>query len=454
MKRLVILLDGTWNDQLDNTNVWRFKVMVSARSTDGAEQRVFYHPGVGTHWYDRFRGGVFGQGLYENVQTAYQWLLENYEPNDEVSIFGFSRGAYTGRSLGGMITKCGLLVPGAPLSLRQVFALYRLGDRLRPLYHLEYLKRTGMQNEPPFNREEALLLECSNRIPIKMIGVWDTVGALGIPVGVFTGINRRDYGFLHTRLSNIFERSYQALAVDEQRKEYDATLWTRFVPKVPDRPVRAATARPRSDQVVEQRWFLGAHSNVGGGYPNDPLVQLSLEWMRGKAEAAGLAFRAPVHLNGNEHLADVTDSFAKFLGGAYRLVRRRLYRRIQRPPVEKDKGHVETVNETIDSSVVRKWVGDPKYRPKNLVEWEQRTGKRVAELTVVLLVSLGLLSMGTADQGARACTNPRLVVTYTRPRAIAGVVRIPPDSRTRARTTGIGVSRNPFGAQSVVETPG
>lgn len=380
MKRLAILLDGTWNDQLDNTNVWRLKVMLAPRSADGAEQRVFYQTGVGTHWYDRFRGGLFGQGLYENVQAAYQWLLENYDPDDEVYIFGFSRGAYTARSLGGMITKCGLLAPGAPLSLSQIYSLYRLGERLRPLYHLEYLKRAGIQNEPQFNREEELLLECSSRIPVKMIGVWDTVGALGIPVGLFTGINRRDYGFLHTRLSNIFERTYQALAVDENRKEYDATLWTRFVPKVPNRPARPSQTTPHAEQIVEQRWFVGAHSNVGGGYPSDPLALLSLEWMRAKAEAANLAFRAGVQLNGKEHLADVTDSFGKFLGGTYRFVRRRLYRPIQRAPVEKEKGRVETVNETIDPSVVRKWVADPKYRPRNLVEWEQRTGKRVANL--------------------------------------------------------------------------
>jgi uncharacterized protein (DUF2235 family) len=373
VKRLAILLDGTWNDQLDNTNVWRFKVMLAQRSADGTEQRVFYQPGVGTHWYDRFRGGVFGQGLYENVQAAYQWLLENYDPNDEVYIFGFSRGAYTARSLGGMITKCGLLIPGAPLSLSQVYALYRLGDKLRPLYHLEFLKRNGLHGEAPFNREEELLLECSTRIPIKVIGVWDTVGALGIPVGLFTGINRRDYGFLHTRLSNIYERTYQALAIDEHRREYDATLWTRFVPKVPD--------APHPEQIVEQRWFVGAHSNVGGGYPSDPLALLSLDWMRSKATAAGLTFRPGVALSGNEHLADPTDSFAKFLGGTYRLVRRRLYRTIQRDPVPKERGSVETVNETIDPSVARKWAADPKYRPENLVEWEKRTGKRVVDLS-------------------------------------------------------------------------
>src|SRR5882672_7930932 len=140
MKRLVILLDGTWNDPVDNTNVWRMKVMLASHSKDGAEQRPYYHTGVGTHWYDRFRGGAFGQGLYQNVKDAYQWLMENYDPEDEVFIFGFSRGAYTARSLAGMITKCGLLAPGAPLSLGQIFALYQLGDALRPLYHLQYLK--------------------------------------------------------------------------------------------------------------------------------------------------------------------------------------------------------------------------------------------------------------------------------------------------------------------------
>ena len=373
MKRLAILLDGTWNDQLDNTNVWRFKVMLAQRSADGAEQRVFYQPGVGTHWYDRFRGGVFGQGLYENVQATYQWLLENYDPNDQVYVFGFSRGAYTARSLGGMITKCGLLTPGAPLSLSQVYGLYRLGEKLRPLYHLEYLQGTGLHGEAPFNREEELLLQWSTRIRIKVMGVWDTVGALGIPIGLFTGINRRDYAFLHTRLSNIYERTYQALAIDENRKEYDATLWTRFVPKVSE--------REQAEQIVEQRWFVGAHSNVGGGYPSDPLALLSLDWMRAKAEAAGLTFRPGVQLNGNEHLAPVTDSFAKFLGGAYRLVRGRLHREIQRPRVEKEKGWVETINETIDPSVVRKWVADAKYRPESLVRWEERTGKRVADLS-------------------------------------------------------------------------
>lgn len=390
-KRLVVLLDGTWNDQLDNTNVWRMKVMLGPRCKDGAEQRVYYDTGVGTRWYDRFRGGAFGQGLYENVQQAYQWLMENYDENDpdndddndEVFLFGFSRGAYTARSLGGMITKCGLLKAGAPLSLSQVYRLYQLGPKLRPLYHLQYLARNGLNGEPPFNAEEKLLVQYSTRIQIKMIGVWDTVGALGIPIGLFTGINKRDYGFLHTRLSNIFAHCYQALAVDEHRREYDATLWTRFTPRNPppapvSPPSQSGPKRPK--QVVEQRWFPGAHSNVGGGYPNDPLAQLSLQWMQNAAIDAGLQFRAMVQLNGDEHTAPVTDSYRDFLKGAYRFLRSPLYRAISRAAWDVENGRVETVNETIDPSVVRKWRDDAKYRPENLVKWEQRTGKRVADI--------------------------------------------------------------------------
>ncbi len=391
MKHLIILLDGTWNDQLDNTNVWRLKGMVAPRSRDGVEQKVYYHAGVGTRWYDRFRGGAFGQGLYENVQGAYQWLMENYDgdpdpdddrnDDDKVFVFGFSRGAYTARSLGGMITKCGLLSPGAPLSLSQVYRLYKLGPQLRPLYRLQYLRRRGLNGEPDFNAEERLLLDYSSRILIKLMGVWDTVGALGIPIGFFTGINRRAYGFLHTNLANNVERCYQALAIDENRREYDAAVWTRFIPRDPSPPSpRPVAAGAKREPIVEQRWFPGAHANVGGGYPNNPLAQLSLNWMQNVAQQAGLEFRATVRLKGDERMAPVTDSYRQFIKGAYRFLRRRFYRSINRAAAARERGIVETVNETIDQSVAQKWRGDPKYRPENLLDWERRTGRRVADI--------------------------------------------------------------------------
>src|SRR5438270_1891731 len=109
MKRLAVFLDGTWNRPEDNTNVWRTKLMLAERSDDGTEQRAYYDPGVGTGWSDRVRGGLFGAGLFENVKQAYEWLVEQYSSADaagradEVYVFGFSRGAFTARSLTGMI---------------------------------------------------------------------------------------------------------------------------------------------------------------------------------------------------------------------------------------------------------------------------------------------------------------------------------------------------------------
>ena len=227
-KRLAIFLDGTWNEPGDNTNVWRMKLMVADAGADGVRQVSYYDEGVGTTWYTRLRGGAFAKGLSKNVRQAYQWLMEHYNDGDDVFVFGFSRGAFTARSLTGMIAKCGLLRPGAPMPVIQVFERYRRGPKARPLYRLEYLNRHGPGD---FDLEERWLLEYSTRIPIKLIGVWDTVGTLGIPLGRIRGISRSTLHFHHTRLSKIFEHAYQALAIDEHRKPYRPSVWTKFTPK-------------------------------------------------------------------------------------------------------------------------------------------------------------------------------------------------------------------------------
>ena len=116
-KRLTLFYDGTWNEPEDNTNVWRLNLMLADSSGDGLVQKTFYDEGVGTHWYDRLSGGMFGSGLSENIRQGYRWLMENYNDGDEIFVFGFSRGAFTARSLVGMIARCGLLKPEAPMSL-------------------------------------------------------------------------------------------------------------------------------------------------------------------------------------------------------------------------------------------------------------------------------------------------------------------------------------------------
>ncbi len=122
-KRIALFLDGTWNNVCDNTNVWRLKSLC-ARSP---EQLAYYSAGVGTQSNEHLSGGMFGIGINEEVISAYEWLIENYEQHAQLFIFGFSRGAFTARSLAGFISKCGLLRPGSPVSMKQLFERYRKG---------------------------------------------------------------------------------------------------------------------------------------------------------------------------------------------------------------------------------------------------------------------------------------------------------------------------------------
>ncbi|TJW67132.1 MAG: DUF2235 domain-containing protein, partial [Mesorhizobium sp.] len=110
-KRLAVFLDGTWNSVSDNTNVWRLRALCSTKDTGNPAQLAYYDIGV-----NGVIGGAFGKGLLRNILDAYEWLVENYNDGDDIFVFGFSRGAFTARSLTGFITKCGLLRPGAPLS--------------------------------------------------------------------------------------------------------------------------------------------------------------------------------------------------------------------------------------------------------------------------------------------------------------------------------------------------
>ena len=119
-KRLALFLDGTWNVVADNTNVWRMKSLCAPVGTDGVRQLIYYNPGVGTQFGSRVLGGMLGYGLSDVVIESYEWLIDHYEEGDDIFIFGFSRGAYTARSLAGLIAKCGLLSPGAQLGVKQI----------------------------------------------------------------------------------------------------------------------------------------------------------------------------------------------------------------------------------------------------------------------------------------------------------------------------------------------
>jgi hypothetical protein len=183
------------------------------------------------------------------------------------------------------------------------------------------------------------------------------------------------YRFLDTHLRLDNEYAFHALALDEHRKNFEPTFWSRTVKTgetgAPERPV----------EKVEQRWFSGAHANVGGGYASDPLAQRPLKWLIEKAGAAGLVFRHPVVIDTAQVAPPVTDSYSDFAHGLYRLISRPFFRPVGPPP---DKGTAATtsrINETIDGSVFERWRVDDKYRPPNLVDWAKRNSTDPATLT-------------------------------------------------------------------------
>jgi uncharacterized protein (DUF2235 family) len=272
-KKLVVCCDGTWNgpDQSKNgtscpTNVTKIALAIRSKDDQGVEQLVYYHKGVGTGMSDRLRGGAFGRGLSENIKDAYVFLIENYELGDELFFFGFSRGAYTVRSTVGLIRNSGLLRSEYAHKLDDAYELYRRRD-----------------NDSHPNAVESQLFRKSfaqaDETRIKFIGVWDTVGALGIPkigLGILNALLKHRWSFHDVQLSRSVDYAFQALAIDEQRKPFEPAIWQQ---------------QPNANgQVLEQVWFSGVHSNVGGGYPDTGLSDITLRWMVDKATESGLSF--------------------------------------------------------------------------------------------------------------------------------------------------------------------
>jgi uncharacterized protein (DUF2235 family) len=367
-KRLALFLDGTWNVVNDNTNIWRLRSLFTPVSTDGCKQRAYYSSGLGTKFGERVRGGMFGRGIDTAITSGYEWLAANYEPGDEIFIFGFSRGAYTARSLSGFISKCGLLQRGAPLGVNQLFTRYR---RLRTKT-IRTLIEEHKHGNANFTFEEEWMLKYAQAVSIKFIGVFDTVGALGVPFPLFHRIKGSAYPFLNTGLRQNNENAFHALAIDEHRQAFPPTLWTNQ---------GALNAPPRPIDRTEQRWFVGAHANVGGGYFSDPLAQLPFKWLERKATTLGLTFQDNFATEANAATAPISDSFAEFLKGWYALLRLwiRYHRRIGMPPIDEGEG-VTSINETIDSSVFKRWRTDPIYRPRSLRRWAKTKGVDPAKI--------------------------------------------------------------------------
>ena len=367
-KRLAVFLDGTWNSVDSNTNVWRMRALTAAKGKDGKPQLVYYEVGV-----NGVMGGIFGKGLDENIRSAYEWLIENYNVGDEIFIFGFSRGAFTARALAGLVAIEGILKAGAPIGVTELFDRYKKGNE-ESIWKLKVIEASGDADK--LTEQEKWLLKYSQPADVKVIGVWDTVGSVGLAAGNIEGISRSQFDYLQTGLRIHMLNGYHALAIDEHRADFAPTLWDVHHPKDPN----AVIAKPRSLESIEQRWFVGAHANVGGGYETDLLAQAPLRWMMKKAESQGLAFRSAVELDGDAVKASIATSYKLFAYGLYQWVSRPFYRIIGQDPDVRDDGTHVNINETIDTSVFERWRADPTYRPANLTAWAQRKKVDPAQL--------------------------------------------------------------------------
>jgi uncharacterized protein (DUF2235 family) len=300
MKRLILCFDGTWNTLQDPTaltNVVKLANLVTVNA-DGVDQITYYNSGVGSGGpIDRFLGGAFGVGLKDNVKRGLTFLALNYEAGDEIYLFGFSRGAYTARALAGVIGTAG--IPRDISKTERHWTLYQQIAKLRPKPGLPKTSPARIAAEKAIEEIVWRLIPLSRNVDdeetrlvpvnIACIGVWDTVGSYGIPAGFgLTSLARRftewTRGFRNTHFGDAVRLGLHAIAIDERRRPFTPTFWT-YRPKAPEE------ATHEKGPPVEQVWFSGVHSNVGGGYPDNGLSDLALAWMMARVEAnTGLRF--------------------------------------------------------------------------------------------------------------------------------------------------------------------
>ena len=210
---------------------------------------------------------MFGKGLDQNLADAYRFLIFNYTPGDQIYIFGFSRGAYTARSFGGLLAQSG--IPNRRHADQVDNAIGHYRNRTQPAELMAFRNKYccdvcvsededkwRVGNSPGYTARKAPLLR------ITYIGIWDTVGGLGLPAHYFISrYTNRKYQFHNTCLSPFVESGRHALAIDERRKSFPPTLWTNL-----DELNSAAGAKPEADDAYyQQKWFPGTHSSVGGG---------------------------------------------------------------------------------------------------------------------------------------------------------------------------------------------
>jgi hypothetical protein len=419
---IILLLDGTWNDADvgdTDTNVvrlrdaiartlkkrtraeegddsWRYEVSVAKAAeiaadkaknagtgvdpttkvtglhSHGQEYIVLYQRGVGTGAFDRLGGALFGSGLSDNVRRAYKFLSYFYRPGDSVFVFGFSRGAFTARSLIGYVGAAGLLT-------RE--------NCTRELEH----KAWQYYRTPPEDRLPGAWVELQKSthpiatVRVACVGVFDTVGALGVPVGILNKLNRDKYSFHNVELSSITDVNLHALAIDEQRLPFQATIWR----------------KPKFKQYhtsTEQVWFSGVHADIGGGYVDvssresgaKALDDITFDWMIRRlrhyypefpVDEADWVKADKEWAAGPQH--NSRTSFYELYPAAHRVIGNHQLSQLGRhaKPVCYDR-HSDPIGEMVHVSALMRLGANPRYRPINLCAALDRLDKSYAEPAV------------------------------------------------------------------------
>jgi T6SS, Phospholipase effector Tle1-like, catalytic domain len=349
--QLIVCCDGTWNDPSTGTHIRR--TFDAARAVFRDLDNAHYDKGVGTEKDERLSGGALGRGLSQNVRQAYQWLVRHYADGDQLFVFGFSRGAYTVRSLTGFLNYAGLLQQADEHRIEDAYEAYRLREHERV--------RTGFHDSGARAR--------ARRIQVRFLGVFDTVGALGVPLDwvktISADLPHLNVQFHDTRLCGNVDVACQALAIDEQRGPYEPTWWEEPGP-----------GTPRPEKVL-QVWFAGAHSDIGGGYPDDKsLAEVPLGWMLEQAREAGLDLSGglpawPVRGDPGGllhdslslgwrfvHLLPHIDPYRRPIGAHQREARRL-------PPIPGEKLHWSVIDRIQGTAAARL---RPAYRPASLMQ--------------------------------------------------------------------------------------
>ena len=343
-KRIVICADGTWSRPEKNlkedfpTNVLRLARAIKPFGTDQVPQQVFYDWGVGSY-HDTVVAGATGKGLDKNIMDDYRYIVQNYSLGDEIYLFGFSRGAYTVRALCGLINNCGIIKKPDASLIQTAFDHYKKpGDAYAP---------KGKESVKFRNKHSHKSRE------VKFVGVWDTVGAMGIPIRFLGFLEEKDE-FYDTKIGKNVRIARHALAIDEHRSDFEPTIWI-----------------PQESMDIQQVWFVGAHSDIGGSYKPDKdgslLSDIALSWMIREAVGSDLAIEAYLKQGISKNpLA----TLHKSRRGFYKL-KTKYSRSIEHKP---DSAKVKPATLLIHETVKTRWDQDSKYRPSNLKKYVDDNG--------------------------------------------------------------------------------